>query len=253
MEISYAFGMSTKRVCESRGNRGQAEEDILLAGMAAAMGEPARMRILLSLMDGHARTSTELSVIAEVAPSTASAHLSHLMEKNLIGASAQGRHRYYSLRGAEIARVIESLGVAAGAGIREFVPKTPEALRRARSCYDHLAGTLAVKFHDSFLRERWLIPSRGERQDAWEVSELGRKSFRKLGIDVDEVRFVRRRFAYPCMDWSERKPHLAGALGAAFLKLTLARKWLVREPDGRALSVSRMGEREIWTRFGISI
>src|SRR5215510_8206337 len=117
-----------------------ASEDVLLSSLAQAIGEPARTRILLSLLDGHARTSTELAVLAEIAPSTTSAHLNRLKESKLIRVAVQGRHRYYSLYGPEVAAVIERLGALSGRNTKKFVPNTPEALRRARSCYDHMAG-----------------------------------------------------------------------------------------------------------------
>jgi DNA-binding transcriptional ArsR family regulator len=148
-------------------------EDALLSGIAMAIGEPARMRILLSLLDGHARTSTELAAIAEVNPSTASAHLNRLRETRLIRVAAQGRYKYYSLRGPDVARVLESLSVLAGGTTEKFVPSTPESLRKARSCYDHMAGAVAVTLHDQFLREGWLIPNPGSLANAYEVSSTG--------------------------------------------------------------------------------
>ena len=225
-------------------------EDILLSAIATAIGEPARTRMLLSLMDGHARTSTELAAIAAVTPSTASVHLNRLTKNKLVCVSAQGRHRYYSLWSPEVARALESLSVIAGASIKSFVPSAPVSLRRARSCYDHMAGTVAVALHDRFLDEGWLTP---DSEGAYEVSEIGRKKLEQLAIDVEELRSLRRRFAFACIDWSERKPHIAGSLGAAILRMITAKKWVVRELDSRALCLTRRGEREICKQFGIRI
>jgi DNA-binding transcriptional ArsR family regulator len=226
-------------------------EDALLSSIAMAIGEPARTRILLSLMDGHARTSTELAALAEVTPSTASAHLNRLRECRLIRVAAQGRHRYYSLRSAEVARVLENLSVLAGGTTKGFVASTPESLRKARSCYDHMAGSVAVALHDHFLKEGWLVAGLGSEDNAYDVSSAGTKTLGRLGIDLVDVRELRRRFAFGCLDWSERRPHIAGALGAALLKHAVAKKWVVREMNSRTLSLTRFGEKDIFRTLGL--
>ncbi len=228
-------------------------EDMLLSEIAQAIGEPARTRILLSLLDGHARTSTELAALAEVGPSTASAHLNRLMQSRLIRVEAAGRHRYYSLRGPEVARVLETLSVLAARTTEKFLPSTPEPLRRARTCYDHMAGTLAVVLHERFVQEGWIVSDPIRGANAYEVSETGAKMLDQLDIDLAEVRGIRRRFAYACLDWSERRPHIAGALGAALLHRFLAKRWVVRDVSCRALRVTRLGEREIPTVFGVKL
>ncbi len=228
-------------------------EDVLLARIAMAIGEPARMRILLSLLDGYARTSTELAVLAEVAPSTASAHLNRLRETRLLRVAAKGRHRYYSLRSSDVARVLECLGVLAGGTTKRFVPSTPASLRKARSCYDHMAGAVAVALHDQFLGERWLVPNSMGGFNAYEVSSSGTRTLGRLGIDIDEVRGCRRRLAYACLDWSERRPHIAGALGAALLRQAVAKKWVVRELNNRSLYLTRSGEKALLMHVGVRL
>ena len=228
-------------------------EDILLSNLAQAIGEPARTRMLLSLLDGHARTSTELATLADVAPSTTSAHLNRLKDAKLIRVVIQGRHRYYSLYGPEVAAVIERLGVLSGRTTKIFVPKTPEELRKARSCYDHMAGAVAVALHDQFLRERWLVSDGGSGSDAYQLSDAGTQRLEWMGIDLEEVRSLRRRFAYPCLDWSERRPHIAGALGAALLRHAAKKGWVVRELDSRALRLTRTGQKNILEHFGIAV
>lgn len=228
-------------------------EDAVLSEIAMAIGEPARTRMLLSLMDGHARTSTELAALAEVTPSTASAHLNRLRKTKLIRVVAQGRHRYYSLHGAEVAQVLESLGVLAGRSAKKFVPSTPEPLRKARSCYDHMAGELAVALHDHFLHERWLLPEPGDRANGYELSSVGARKLEELGIDVANTRQTRRKFAYACLDWSERRPHLAGALGAALLDHLLYKRWVVRDLNSRTLQLTRTGQSEVLVRLGIKL
>jgi len=226
--------------------------DASLSGIAAAIAEPARARMLCCLMDGHARTSTELAAVAEVSPSTASVHLARLKEQHLVNVLAQGKHRYYSLAGASVAAALEALMVVAGGSRDRFVPNTPPRLRAARTCYDHLAGAVAVLLHDRFKERGWLEDSPAGDGD-YDLTESGAKHIESLGIDVEAVRAMRRRFACSCVDWSERRPHLAGALGAALLDLALKRKWVVRDLDSRALSVTRIGVREMGSRFGVQL
>jgi DNA-binding transcriptional ArsR family regulator len=223
--------------------------DMTVSGIAAAIGEPARARMLYCLLDSRARTSTELAVVAEVSPSTASVHLQRLMAQRLVKVSAQGKHRYYSLRGANVAAALEALDVLAAEPREKFVPNTPNRLRAARTCYDHIAGTLGVVMHERFKMLEWL--SQRSEGDDCDLTAAGAKAFEALGIDVDAARELRRRFAYACVDWSERRPHLAGALGAAVLNLALKRKWVLPDLDSRVLSVTRAGQREMMTRFGL--
>jgi DNA-binding transcriptional ArsR family regulator len=225
--------------------------DTAVSGIAAAIAEPARTRMLYSLLDGHARTGTELAMVAEVAPSTASVHLTRLKAENLVKVLVQGRHRYYSLAGPEVALALERLSVLAGVRRAPFVPSTPDGMRTARSCYDHMAGAVAVSLHDEFLKRRWIEPAGAG--SAYTVTAAGARSFATLGLELDPVRGQRRRFAYGCLDWSERRPHLGGALGAAVLALVLRNKWLTRELDSRVLSLTRAGRRELEARFGIAI
>ena len=223
-------------------------DDAAVSGVAAAIGEPARTRMLLCLMDGHARTSTELAVVAEVTPSTASVHLDRLKSANLVNVSAQGKHRYYSLAGADVARALEGLSVVAGASRNKFVPNTPGGLRTARTCYDHMAGALGVMLHDRLALMAWISPG-----ETYDITPRGVKGFELLGVDIEAARALRRRFACACLDWSERRPHLGGALGAVLLKLALKRKWVIQELDSRALHVTSYGRREMLARFGVQV
>jgi DNA-binding transcriptional ArsR family regulator len=224
--------------------------ETVTAGLAAAIGEPARARILYCLMDGYARTSTELSVVADVSPSTASAHLNRLKATNLVKVSVQGKHRYYSLSGRDVANVLESLIVLAGGKRAAFVPKTPSRLRAARTCYDHIAGAVGVTLHDRFIALGWLSTGTKRDGNAYELSSTGVHAFESLGVDVSTTRAQRRRFACACLDWSERRPHLGGALGAALLKVVLQRRWLTSDLDSRALSITERGRKELRARFG---
>jgi len=232
--------------------------DLAVSRIAGAIGEPARARILYCLMDGHARTSTELAMVADVSPSTASVHLSRLKTDHLVKVLVQGKHRYYSLEGPNVAIVLEGLSVLAGGSRDQFVPTTPSRLRAARTCYDHLAGTVGVSLHDRFRALGWLsasskIVSSKVSDNAYELTADGTKAFEALGIDIEATRTLRRRFACACLDWSERRPHLGGALGAALLKVALKKKWVVHDLDSRALGVTSFGRREMLTRFGLHL
>ncbi len=225
--------------------------DTQLAAVAGAIAEPARARMLCRLMDGHARTSTELAVVAQVSPSTASAHLAKLKEGQLVKVLAQGKHRYYQLASAEVAAALEALLRVAGQAQPRFVPSTPDRLRHARSCYDHLAGSVAVALHDHMALQGWLLTD-GPDDAVYELSADGATALEGLGLDVAAVRKTRRRFACACLDWSERRPHVGGALGAALLALMLRQAWLERDLDSRALGVTREGQRQFQRRFGIA-
>jgi DNA-binding transcriptional ArsR family regulator len=225
-------------------------DDTAISRVAGAIAEPARTKMLCSLMDGHARTSTEMAVIADVSTSTASAHLARLKEDGLVRLHTQGRHRYYSLADAEVARAIEALMVISQKGDARFVSTTPTRLQFARTCYDHMAGTLAVQLHDHFMASGWLTVPVGE-QSLYQLTTSGEAAMTDLGIDIEKIRAQRRRFACSCLDWSMRRPHLAGALGAAFLQTVLRRKWVTQDLDSRALALTPKGRKELSGRFGI--
>jgi DNA-binding transcriptional ArsR family regulator len=229
--------------------------DIAISRLASAIGEPSRARILCCLLDGHARTSTELAMVAEVSPSTASVHLTRLKNERLIKLLIQGKHRYYSIERADVARALEALMVVAGSPRSRFVPTTPEPLRYARTCYDHMAGAIAVSLLQRFTQSGWISPGRSmaesKSEDALDLTPSGTKAIESLGIDLAATRSLRRRFAYACLDWSERKPHIGGALGAALLQMAMQRKWVERELDSRVLHITRLGQRELAARFGI--
>jgi DNA-binding transcriptional ArsR family regulator len=232
--------------------------DAAVSRIAAAIGEPARARILYCLVDGHARTSTELSVVAEVSPSTTSVHLHRLTTARLVKVLVQGKHRFYSLEGPDVANALEGLSVLAGGRRDRFVPSTPSRLRAARTCYDHLAGRVGVLLHDRFRALGWLAGAKAKDDvdgsgNAYDLTFHGTKAFEALGIDIEATRTLRRRFACACLDWSERRPHVGGALGAALLKVALKRKWVLQDLDSRMLDVTSIGRREMLARFGLSL
>lgn len=226
--------------------------DASIARVAAAIAEPARARMLCSLMDGRARTSTELAVIAEVSPSTASVHLTRLKEQELVKVLAQGKHRYYSLDDERVAATLESLMVLAGTRSKPFVPNTPTHLRWARTCYDHMAGEVAVALHDQLFKNKWI--SHIKRHDGtYELTEAGTRALAAHGIEMEAASSTRRRTACACLDWSERRPHLGGAVGAALLRSALQHKWVLKDLDSRVLRVTKRGEREFFGHLGMQV
>jgi DNA-binding transcriptional ArsR family regulator len=212
-----------------------------LAAVAALLGDPARSRMIAALMDGGARTATELALDGGVTPSTASSHLTRLTDAGLLSLAKQGRHRYFRIANPETAAAIEGLMSIApprtGAAARPGPRNT--ALRHARVCYDHLAGEAAVALLDG-MRQRDLVTRRDEsialtvRGEAW----CG-----KVGIDLAALARRRRPLCRTCLDWSERRCHLAGAVGAALLDRMLALRYARRDGVGRGVQLSERGER----------
>jgi DNA-binding transcriptional ArsR family regulator len=223
-----------------------------VSAIASAIGEPPRARILFCLVDGRARTSTELSVVAGVSPSTTSVHLERLKTARLVNVRVQGKHRFYSLAGTEVAAVLEGLTVVAGGARSAVAPAAPNRLRLARTCYDHIAGMLGVSFHDRLKSLGWLSMD-STKARAYDITSEGTKALQGLGVDVEAARALRRRFACACLDWSERRPHIGGAIGAELLALALRRRWVFQELDSRALTVTHLGRLEMRSRIGIQL
>jgi DNA-binding transcriptional ArsR family regulator len=216
-----------------------------IVAIAALVGDRARSEILTALLGGQALTATELTEAAEVTKQTASAHLSRLVEANLVAVEKQGRHRYFRLADDDVAQLLESLmGVACRTGALRLKssPRDPD-LRKARVCYDHLAGDLAVLVCDAFHRRKWL--RHGEEGLA--LSSAGERACRDLGI---EFRASRRPLCRTCLDWSVRRPHLAGQVGAALLDRCYALGWAKRRRGTRIVDFSPRGERELRRIFG---
>ncbi len=216
-----------------------------IARVAALIGDPARANMLTALMSGKAVTATELAEEAGVTLQTASAHLSKLDQGGLLRLRKQGRHKYFSLASDDVARVLEGLmGLAAGAGhLRcKTGPKDP-ALRKARVCYNHLAGDMGIQLFDSLLGRRLLR----RKETTLDLSEEGRALVRGFGIEIDRLTSQMTPLCRECLDWSERRSHLAGSLGRAFLSRFEEKGWARRERGTRIVRFSPMGER-VFTR-----
>ena len=219
-----------------------------IARIASLVGDPARSDALTALMTDRALTATELAAIAGITKQTMSAHLSKLVEAALVAVEQQGRHRYFRLADEDVAGLLESLmGVAFRTGAVRILssPREP-ALRKARICYDHLAGEVGVTVYEALLRHRVLEMS----QKGLRLSESGVHWFGRLGINTDAAARQRRTFCRSCMDWSERKFHLAGSLGAALLSRFYDLGWARRDRSSRVIRFTPKGERGLSDLIG---
>lgn len=218
-----------------------------IARVAALIGDPARANMLTALMNGKALTASELANEAGVSAATASSHLAKLADGGLVTPRQEGRHRYFALAGGDVAEAIERLfGLAARAGhLRTRTGPTDPALRRARTCYDHLAGELAVALHEALIKRKLITP------DSTAVTAKGARFFADFGIDVAALA-GRRALMRPCLDWSERRHHLAGALGEAMLARLIALGWLRRDKATRAVHFSPRGLKALAATFGVA-
>src|SRR3954468_3615099 len=214
-----------------------------LARVAGLFADPARARILRTLIDGTLRPAGELAFAANISAQSASAHLAKLVEGGLLELQAQGRHRYFRIANAEVADAVESLGsLGESLGTRAprapALPKaTPPQFLRARTCYDHLAGEIAVQACAAMLSARWLVPEgRGFR-----LTPLGEERLAALDVDIETARQSRRAFGRACVDLTQRRPHIGGALGAALLEMYLAQGWILRRRCSRAVGITPKG------------
>jgi DNA-binding transcriptional ArsR family regulator len=223
-----------------------------IASVAELMGEPARAAILVALLDGRALPAGELALISGLSAQSASGHLSKLVDGGLLTVQSEGRHRYYKIASPDVGHALEALGAIATVPRKTALLGSREMteLREARTCYDHLAGWLAVELTKA-LEASQVIRAQGERDYA--LGNKGEAWFADLGVETTAVKSARRSFARKCLDWTERRPHLAGALGAALCSRLVALGWIARRPKTRALRVTQRGERELQKRFGIAL
>jgi DNA-binding transcriptional ArsR family regulator len=227
-----------------------------LAWIASVVGDPARSRILLALMDGRARTAKELAFLAGIAAPTASGHLAKLLDGRLVAVEPQGRHRYYRLASALVAQLLETMAVVGG---EAYAPdprlrRVDPALAAARTCYDHLAGRLGVALADALVAGGYAELA----SDAGVVTDAGIALLGRVGIDVEALMARRGRRATrvlcrPCLDWSERRPHLAGAVGAALCAHSFSKGWIRRIEGTRAVTITAKGERIFHEAFGVEL
>ena len=208
-----------------------------IARVAALVADPARSMMLIALMDGRALTATELAGLGGITKQTASSHLAKLVDGEVLVVEAQGRHRYFRLAGSHVASLLEALMVFSSDAVPPLHtgPHDP-SLRKARICYDHLAGEMGVRLYDKMLEESWLDGDLA-------VTDLGRSRLMEIGLDVEALPASNRPLCRSCLDWSQRRHHLAGRLGKAVLDSLLAKRWARRVADSRVIRFSPEGER----------
>ena len=216
-----------------------------MSEVAALIGDRARGEMLSALVSGRALTAKELAYVANVTPQTTSEHLSKLVEAGILTFSTRGRFRYFRLASAAVNQMLE--GIMTVAATRRVTPVHDRGLARARICYDHLAGELGVAIADSLVRRGHLILG----PDGGEITESGEVFLAKLEIDVAGSRRRRRAFCRPCLDWSERRYHIAGAIGAAIAERCFEMKWIKHIDESRALLITPAGKKELFPTFGI--
>ncbi|MBL6447350.1 helix-turn-helix transcriptional regulator [Fulvivirga sp. 29W222] len=211
--------------------------------IAVLIGDKARSIMLWNLLDGRAYTATELSVCANISPQSASNHLAKLVDANILSISKQGRHRYYNFKNDAVAQVVESMAslLPLQDEGKPKVKPVPPGIAYARTCYDHVAGRLGVSLTES-LEANGFIKASGKEYD---LTDKGREWFHTLGVDTEGLKQQKRSFAHQCLDWSERRSHLAGALGASMLQVMLQKDWVRKKNNTRELLITPKGKLEL--------
>jgi DNA-binding transcriptional ArsR family regulator len=218
---------------------------------AALIGDPTRASIMWTLLDGRAFTATELAIVANTSPQNISMHLTKLLEGNLLSVEKQGRHKYYRFSNKEVAYAVEAM-----ANLIQKPPITSKKetenyspIKYCRTCYDHLAGKIGVALTDSLLEQKIIL----SKNDIFEISPEGKKWFFNFGINLEEAQKQKRTFLKPCLDWSERRNHLAGSIGALLLNKMINEDWIRKTKNSRAIIITGKGEKELLKYFKIII
>jgi DNA-binding transcriptional ArsR family regulator len=221
-----------------------------IAEVAALVGDPARANMLCALLGGRALTATELAFAAGVSPQTTSGHLGKLFAARLVVLMKQGRHRYYRLAGPQVGQMLESVMNVALTGPPRFQPKSKldDKLRHARTCYDHIAGVVGVGLAERMTEREFVVLG----DEAGEVTPSGMEFLAKLGVALAPARAKRRVFCRPCLDWTERRWHIGGAVGAALAQRCFELKWIERVRESRALTITPAGRRGLMEFFALS-
>ena len=222
----------------------------IIAEIAALVGDPARATIVSALLDGRALAASELARAARVTPQTASTHLAKLTEAGLLSVARQGRHRHFRLASPAVVEMVEAIVAVALEKRPRYRPLSGEAraLSAARICYDHLAGRLSVDLTDACVVREYVVLD----DKAAEITTAGTRFFTNLGIEVSAPRSTRRRTSRLCLDWTERRPHLAGPLGAAITRHCFDLGWIERMARSHAVIVTPRGRRSLQKTFGIA-
>ena len=221
----------------------------IIAEIAALVGDPARATMVSALLDGRALTASELALAAQITPQTASTHLAKLTEAGLLSVVRNGRNRYFRLASPTVADMIDGIVAVALAKRPRYRPlsRQARALSAARICYDHLAGRLSVDLTDSFVARKYVVLD----EEAAEITTAGIRVFTEFGIELPTLRSAHRHFCRLCLDWTERRPHIAGAVGAAITKRYFDLGWMERMKRSHAVIVTPLGRRGLQKTFGI--
>lgn len=219
--------------------------------IVALICEPTRAKMLWNLLDGRAYTASELSVVAEVSATSASNHLSKLLKAEIVKVDVQGKHRYYSLFSTEVAQAVEGLALLADSNTTKNIKRPPKAegVKYCRTCYDHLAGFVGVSIVEALEANGYIM----KNEKAYLVSEKGWEWFMRLGISKADFKNSRRPLTRQCLDWSERRPHLAGQLGSVLLEKMLERKWFRKVAFSRELTLTPIGCQELDALLNLSL
>lgn len=225
---------------------------ILLAEIAAVIGDPSRAHIVLALLDGRALTAKELAGIAGIAPQTASGHLGRLLSANLLKEEKQGRNKYFRLASSEVARMLEGMLTVASSTLptrHRPVSKADQKMRFARTCYDHLAGWIGVSVADVMVERNYIV----FQDDGGIVTDEGMQFFTRFGVKLDGEKTKTRCMCRPCLDWTERRHHLAGKIGASLTNRMFALGWLCRFDRSRAVQITESGAEGLASIFGLDV
>lgn len=229
------------------------EMDNKFSQIASLIGEKGRAKMLWHLLDGRAYTALELAVIADISKQSCSNHLKKLVNENILKVEKQGRHRYFKLFDKHVANALEGIALLTSMKTAKKGPTTATSnklgIKYARSCYDHLAGYVGVSIHDGLINGGFIH----EKDNQYDCTAKGVLQFEELGIEIDKLKELKRKFAYPCLDWSERKHHLGGALGAALLEYMLANDWVRKKKHTRELMLTPKGSQELESKFKLKV
>ena len=219
--------------------------------IASLIGDPTRASIMWTLLDGKALTATELAIVADTSPQNISMHLTKLVQADLLCVESQGRHRYYKFSRKEIAYAIEAMVnlIPHATALKNINTENIPAIKHCRTCYDHLAGKVGVAVTDSLLQQKIIINS----DNVFELSKKGENWFADFGIDVTGLKEQRRSFLRPCLDWSERRHHIAGSLAAALLDKMLIADWIRRAKNSRAIIITSKGQKAFYDHFKLNL
>jgi DNA-binding transcriptional ArsR family regulator len=221
----------------------------IIAEIAALLGDPARATMVSALLDGRALTASELAGAARITPQTASSHLAKLTEAGVLSAVRSGRHRHFRLASPAVEAMIDGIVAVALEKRPRYRPLSPHAraLSAARICYDHLAGRLSVDLTDALIAREYVVPD----GDAAEITTAGTRFLAEFGIELPRRRSTRRHACRLCLDWTERRPHIAGAVGAALTKRYFDLGWMERVTHSHAVIITRSGRQGLQKAFGI--